>query len=101
MWQIVRRPGFNWVAEQTWCSTIKVKRSTTRKQVRRRFAGQGPRDPEWLLHNYPGRFVVSHGRTVVWRSSFPRGKYLEACSWPSDDDGASHADMGMWNITLR
>jgi hypothetical protein len=81
---------------------IKVKHSTTRKQVRRAFAGQGPQNPTWLLHEYQGTYVISPGRTVVWRYTYPRGKYLEACFWPSDEDGTTHAEMGMWNfITLH
>jgi hypothetical protein len=38
---------------------------------------------------------------MVWRYSYPRGKYLELCFWPSKEDGTTHAEMGMWNfITL-
>ena len=38
---------------------------------------------------------------MVWRYSYPRGKYLELCFWSSKEDGTPHAQMGMWNfITL-
>lgn len=88
--------------EPHFMDMIKVKPSTTRRQVRRLFAGQGPEDPKWLLRNYPGTFVISPGRSVVWRYAFPRGTYLEVCFWPSNEDGTSHAEMGMWNfVTLR
>ena len=88
--------------EPHFMDMIKVKSSTTRQQVRRAFAGHGPEHPKWILHNYPGTFVVSPGHTVVWLYAFPRGKYLEVCFWPSAEDGTSHAEMGMWNfITLR
>ena len=81
---------------------IKVKHSTTRRQVRRAFAGQGPQNPKWLLHEYQGTYVISPGRTVVWRYGYPRGKYLEVCFWPSAENGTTHAEMGMWNfITLH
>ncbi|MEO5665174.1 MAG: hypothetical protein ABIR39_18060 [Nocardioides sp.] len=88
--------------EPHFMDMIKVKPSTTRKQVRTAFAGQGPEDPTWLLHNYPGTFVVSPGRKVVWRYAYPRGKYLEVCFWSSKEDGMSQAEMGMWNfVTLH
>jgi hypothetical protein len=88
--------------EPHFMDMIKVKTSTTGRQVRRLFTGRGPEDPAWLLRNYPGTFVISPGRTVVWRYDFPRGRYLEACFWPSSEDGTSHAEMGMWNfVTLR
>jgi hypothetical protein len=87
--------------EPHFMDLTKVKRSTTRKQVRRALAGKGPENPSWVLHDYPGTFVVSPGRTVVWQYDFPRGKYLELCFWPSDEDGTAHAFMGMWNfVTL-
>jgi hypothetical protein len=77
-----------------------VKRSTTRQQVRRAFNGHG--GSGWAIRDYPGTFLVSPGHTVVWRYAYPRGKYLELCFWPSDEDGTPHAQMGMWNfITLR
>jgi hypothetical protein len=85
--------------EPHFMDMIKVKRSTTKMRVRRAFAGHGPENPKWLLHNYPGTYVVSPGRTVVWRYAYPRGKYLEICFWPSAEDGTSHAEMGMWNLT--
>ena len=85
--------------EPHFMDMIKVKRSTTRRQVRRAFAGKGPDNPGWLLREYPGTFAVSPGHTVVWRYAYPRGKYLEACFWPSDEDGTPHAEMGMWNFT--
>ena len=79
----------------------KVKRSTTRRQVRRAFAGQGPENPKWALRDYPGTLPRQSRRSIVWRYSYPRGKYLELCFWPSKEDGTSHAEMGMWNfITL-
>lgn len=99
-----RLPRSGWLRQKNrtdephFMAMIKVKRSTTRKQVRDAFAGKGPENPAWLLREYPGTFVVSPGRTVVWRYSYPRGKYLEVCFWPSDEDGTPHAEMGMWNF---
>ena len=88
--------------EPHFMDMFKVKRSTTRHQVRRFFAGEGPAEPRWILGSYPGTFVVSPGHTVVWKYSYPRGKYLEVCFWPSDEDGTTHAEMGMWNfVTLH
>jgi len=92
----------NLTDEPHFMDMIHVRRSTTREQVRRAFAGQGPEDPGWLLREYPGTFVVSPGHTVVWRYSYPRGKYLEVCFWPSDENGMPHAQMGMWDfVTLH
>ncbi len=85
--------------EPHFMDMFKVKASTTRQQVRRFFAGEGPEDPRWILGSYPGTFVVSPGHTVVWKYAYPRGKYLEACFWPSAEDGTTHAEMGMWNFT--
>ena len=77
-----------------------VKPSTTRRQVRRAFNGQG--GTGWIIKDYPGTFVVSPGRSVVWRYAYPPGRYLELCFWPNAADGTSHAETGMWNfITLR
>ena len=88
--------------EPHFMDMFKVKRSTTRKQVRRFFAGEGPAEPHWLRGSFPGTFVVSPGHTVVWKYHYPRGRYLEACFWPSDEDGTTHAEMGMWNfVTLH
>ena len=88
--------------EPHFMDLTKVKRSTTRRQVRRALAGQGPEDPKWALREYPGSFLVSPGRSMVWRYSYPRGKYLELCFWSSKEDGTPHAQMGMWNfITLH
>jgi hypothetical protein len=84
--------------EPHFMDMFRIKASTTRRQVRRAFAGTGPDDPDWILHEYPGTFVVGPGRTVVWKYQFPRGKYLQVCFWPSDETGQSHAEMGMWNI---
>ncbi|HEY7045260.1 MAG TPA: hypothetical protein VH419_16440 [Nocardioidaceae bacterium] len=89
----------NHTDEPHFMDMIRIKSSTTRKQVRRFYSGQGPEDPSWVLHNYSGTFLISPGRSVVWRYAFPRGKYLEACYWPSREDGTTHAEMGMWNFT--
>jgi hypothetical protein len=86
--------------EPHFMDMTRVKRSTTRQQVRRAFNGHG--GGGWVIREYPGTFVVSPGRTVVWRYAYPRGKYLELCFWPSDEDGTPHAQMGMWNfVTLQ
>ena len=37
--------------EPHFMDMTKVKRSTTRRQVRRALAGQGPEDPKWALHD--------------------------------------------------
>ena len=58
-----------------------VKPSTTRRQVRRAFNGQG--GASWAIKDYPGTFLVSPVRSVVWRYSYPPGKYLELCFWPN------------------
>ena len=108
-WQTPRRlPRSGWLRqtnrtdEPHFMDMSKVKRSTTRKQVRRYFAGKGPENPSWALQDYPGTFLVSPGRTVVWQYSYPPGKYLELCYWPSREDGMTHAEMGMWNfVTLH
>jgi hypothetical protein len=89
----------NHTDEPHFMDMTRIKSSTTRRQVRRALAGKGPEDPGWVLHEYPGTFVVSPGRTVVWRYDYPAGKYLELCFWPSDEDGTPHALMGMWNLT--
>jgi hypothetical protein len=92
----------NQTDEPHFMDMTKVKRSTTKRQVRRAFAGKGPQDPNWALHDYPGTLLISPRRTVVWRYSYPPGKYLELCFWPSNEDGTPHAEMGMWNfITLH
>ena len=76
-----------------------VKASTTRRQVRRAFNGQG--GDNWVIEEYPGTFLVSPGRSVVWRYTYPPGKYLELCFWPNGENGKTHAEMGMWNfVTL-
>jgi hypothetical protein len=86
--------------EPHFTALFKVKRSTTRAQVRKAFNGQG--DASWAIREYPGSFVLSPGRSMVWHYAYPRGKYLELCFWPSDEDGTPHAFMGMWNfVELR
>ena len=54
----LRRSGWlrqtNRIDEPHFMDMSKVKRSTTRKQVRRYFAGKGPENPSWALQDYPG-----------------------------------------------
>jgi hypothetical protein len=86
--------------EPHFMDMTRVKLSTTRRQVRRALNDEG--GDGWVIKEYPGTFVVSPGRSVIWRYAYPRGKYLELCWWPSDEDGTPHAQMGMWNfIRLR
>lgn len=86
--------------EPHFMDMTKVKSSTTRRQVRRALNGQG--GAGWAIKDYPGTFLISPGRSVIWRYAYPRGKYLELCFWPSDEDGIPHAQMGMWDfINLR
>ncbi len=99
-------PSMGWLRqtnrtdEPHFMDMTNVKPSTTRRQVRRAFNGQG--GDSWAIKDYPGTFLVSPGHTVVWRYAYPPGRYLELCFWPNDVDGMSHAEMGMWNfITLR
>jgi hypothetical protein len=85
--------------EPHFMDLAQVRESTTRKQVRRALSGNGQEEPPWLIKFNPGTFVVSPGRTVVWKYDFPRGKYLELCFWPDDETGMPHALMGMFNFT--
>jgi hypothetical protein len=89
----------NRTGEPHFMDMTNVKPSTSRRQVRRALNGQG--GSHWAIKDYPGTFLVSPGRSVVWRYSYPPGKYLELCFWPNAEDGTTHAEMGMWNfITL-
>ena len=76
-----------------------VKASTTRKQVRRFFEHGANGNPTWALKGSGGTLVLSPGHTVYWKHRLPAGKYVEACWWPSDEDGTPHALMGMWALT--
>jgi len=76
-----------------------VKRSTTRRQVQRWFDQGATSDPAWGLKASAGTLVIGPGHTVYWKYDLPRGKYLEACFWPSDENGMPHAFMGMWELT--
>ena len=76
-----------------------VKRSTTYKQAKKYFDGGAKGQPRWALPEMGGTLVVGPGHTVWWSYDLPRGKYLEMCWWPSDEDGMPHALMGMWALT--
>jgi hypothetical protein len=76
-----------------------VKWTTTNKKVRKYFESGAQEMPPWALPEHAGTLVISPGHTVWWRYDLPRGKYLAACWWPSDEDGMPHALMGMWRLT--
>lgn len=76
-----------------------VKRSTTHQKVQKWIDGGANGNPPWGLHDFGGTLVVGPGHTVWWSYDLPRGKYLEMCWWPSDEDGTPHAMMGMWELT--
>lgn len=77
----------------------RVKASTTRHMVKKYFDEGAQGQPDWALKAMAGTLVVGPGHTVLWRYHLPRGKYLEMCWWPSDEDGMPHALMGMWALT--
>ena len=76
-----------------------VWRSTTHRQVRRWLARGANSLPKWELKSSAGTLVIGPGHTVYWKYDLPRGKYFEACWWPSDENGMPHAMMGMWDLT--
>ena len=77
----------------------RVKASTTHRQAKRYFDHGAQGQPTWALKAMAGTLVISPGHTVRWKYDLPRGKYLEMCWWPSDEDGMPHALMGMWALT--
>ena len=76
-----------------------VKASTTHQKVRKYLDSGAHGTPPWALKGEAGTLVVGPGHTVLWKYSLPRGKYLEMCWWPSDENGMPHAMMGMWELT--
>lgn len=76
-----------------------VKRSATHQKVQKWIDGGANGNPPWGLHDFGGTLVVGPGHTVWWSYDLPRGKYLEMCWFPSDEDGTPHAMMGMWELT--
>jgi hypothetical protein len=77
-----------------------VKRSTTKRMVHRWFAHGANGQPDFALDGFASTLVVGPAHTVLWQYHAPRGKYLEMCWWPSDEDGMPHAMMGMWALTV-
>jgi hypothetical protein len=85
--------------EPHFIDLARVKASTTRKQVKKYFDSGTQGQPKWALKAMAGTLVISPGHTVRWKYDLPRGKYLEMCWWPSDENGMPHAMMGMWALT--
>jgi hypothetical protein len=78
-----------------------VKKSTSKKQVRKFFMSGAQNAPTFMAKD--GAFfstgIISPGKTFVWNYTLPRGRYLVDCFWPSKADGTPHALMGMWKLT--
>ena len=85
--------------EPHFTDLLSVKPGTTRRQVQRYFDNGANGQPRWARPYYREALVLSPGRTMTWYADARRGKYVEACWWPSDEDGMPHALMGMWNLT--
>jgi hypothetical protein len=98
-------PAHGWISqtnhadEPHFTSLVQIKRHTTRAQVRRYFKHGAQGTPRWLIHFSRDAMVLGPGHHMVWHADARRGEFVEACWWPSDEDGMPHALMGMWNIT--
>jgi hypothetical protein len=77
----------------------RIKKGTTRHQVKRWFHNGAKGQPRWALRYYREDLVLSPGRSLVWYVDARPGRYLEACWFPSDENGMPHALMGMWGLT--
>jgi hypothetical protein len=78
-----------------------VKKSTTKRQVRKFFMKGAQSAPRFMAKDgaFMSTGIISPGKTFVWSYDLPRGKYLVDCFWPSKADGMPHALMGMWKLT--
>lgn len=100
-----RLPAHGWISqtnhtdEPHFTGFTQVKMRTTRAQVRRYFKDGAKGRPSWLVDFHRDALPLSPGRHMVWYSDARRGTFVEACFWPSDEDGMPHALMGMWDLT--
>jgi hypothetical protein len=84
--------------EAHFFSISKVKKSTDGHKIRRFIKHGGRGNPSWLEKPSTQSGVFSHHTNVAYHLQLPRGKYLVACYWPSDETGMPHFAMGMWKL---
>jgi hypothetical protein len=99
-------PADGWVklrntsSEAHFFALAKVKKHTTRKDVRKYIKAGAGHTPAWIAR--PQRHldsgVFSRNTDVELHVHLPAGKYLLACFWPSAKNGMPHFAMGMWKL---
>lgn len=77
---------------------LHVKQSTTAAQVRTYAKSGSSKTPRWALSAENDSGVFSPLSVTALRLHLPAGKYLLACFWPDETNGATQFSLGMWKL---
>jgi hypothetical protein len=85
----------NHTDEPHFLAIVGVKASTTDADIRKHLKDE---NPPFILPQTASSGPLSPHLKLRLYIDLPKGKYLIACFWPSDDNGMPHAFMGMWKL---